>query len=278
VDATVGYVGLGKMGKALAMNSLQAGFGVSVYDVREAPVKELLELGANPATSPKEVAKKSEFICVVVWDDSQVQQVMAGDDGILAGARAGSIVIIHTTVHPATVCQLATAIKERRLEIVDAQMSGGQAGAENRQLCFMVGGDRAVFEKCRPLLASSGANVFHMGKLGMGSVMKLVQQMILCLNRLSAYEGMRLAQAYGLDERLTQEVLGQSFAQSYVVDNWLERFVVRDEDLQSKQRFALVLHTITPALDLSRELGIGLPFAALAQQLFPFKDNSSRGG
>ena len=105
----------------------------------------------------------------------------------------------------------------------------------------------------------------------MGAVMKLVQQTILCLNRLSAYEGMRLARAYGLDQRLTQDVLTQSFAQSYVVDNWLERFVVKDEDPESKQAFALVLHTITPALELARDLGIGLPFAALAQQMFPFE-------
>jgi len=112
----------------------------------------------------------------------------------------------------------------------------------------------------------------------MGAVMKLVQQTILCLNRLSAYEGMRLARAYGLDERLTQDVLGQSFAQSYVVDNWLGRFVVEDDDPQSKQAFALVLHTITPALELAQELGIGLPLAALAQQMFPLKPESNPRG
>jgi 2-hydroxy-3-oxopropionate reductase len=279
LSTTVGYIGLGKMGKAMATNALRAGFEVSVYDVREQPVNELCELGAKAAANPKEVATHCQLIAVVVWDDAQVQQVMVGDHGILAGAQAGSLVIIHTTVHPATVRNLAKEISDRGLEIVDAQMSGGQAGAENRQLCFMVGGNREAFEQCRPLLASSGSNIFHMGALGMGAVMKLVQQTILCLNRLAAYEGMRLARAYGLDERLTQDVLGQSFAQSYVVDNWLGRFVVRDEDPQSKQGFALVLHTITPALELARELGIGLPLAALAQQMFPLKeDRTSREG
>jgi 3-hydroxyisobutyrate dehydrogenase-like beta-hydroxyacid dehydrogenase len=267
------------MGKAMAANALRAGFEVSVYDLKEQPVKELCELGAKAAANPKEMASHCPLIGVVVWDDAQVQQVMAGDHGILAGAKAGSLIIIHTTVHPATVRNLAKEVRDRGLEIVDAQMSGGQAGAENRQLCFMVGGDREAFEQCRPLLASSGSNIFHMGDLGMGAVMKLVQQTILCLNRLSAYEGMRLARAHGLDERLTQDVLGQSFAQSYVVDNWLGRFVVRDEDPQSRQGFALVLHTITPALELARQLGIGLPLAALAQQMFPLKeDPTSRGG
>ena len=214
MSTTVGYIGLGKMGKAMATNALRAGFEVSVYDVREQPVNELCELGAKAAANPKEVATHCQLIAVVVWDDAQVQQVMVGDHGILAGAQAGSLVIIHTTVHPATVRNLAKEIRDRGLEIVDAQMSGGQAGAENRQLCFMVGGNREAFEQCRPLLASSGSNIFHMGALGMGAVMKLVQQTILCLNRLAAYEGMRLARAYGLDERLTQDVLGQSFAQS----------------------------------------------------------------
>jgi 3-hydroxyisobutyrate dehydrogenase-like beta-hydroxyacid dehydrogenase len=262
------------MGKAIAANALRAGFQVHVHDVREEPVKELSELGASPAADPKELASRCEWLGVVVWDDAQVQQVMAGQNGVLAGARPGTIVMIHTTVHPATVRNLAKEVRDRGLEILDAQMSGGQPGAVNRQLCFMVGGRPEAFEQCRPLLASSGTDIFHMGDLGMGAVMKLVQQTILCLNRLSTYEGMRLARAYGLDEKLTQDVLGRSFAQSYVIDNWLGRFDVRDEDPESKQRFALVLHTITPALELARELGIGLPLAALAQQMFPFKEGS----
>jgi len=278
LSTAVGYIGLGKMGKAMAANALRAGFEVTVYDVREEPVNELCELGAKPAPNPKEVASQCQLIGVVVWDDTQVQQVMAGDHGILAGAKAGSVIIVHTTVHPATVRNLAKEVRDRGLEILDAQMSGGQAGAENRQLCFMVGGNREAFEQCRPLLVSSGSHIFHMGELGMGAVMKLVQQTILCLNRLSAYEGTRLARAYGLDERLTQDVLGQSFAQSYVVDNWIDRFVVKDEDPRSREAFALVLHTITPALELARELGIGLPLAALAQQMFPWKAASHAKG
>jgi 3-hydroxyisobutyrate dehydrogenase-like beta-hydroxyacid dehydrogenase len=278
MSGVVGYIGLGKMGKAMAVNALQAGFDVSVFDVRQEPITELCGLGARAADNPKEMASRCQFIGVVVWDDAQVEQVMAGDRGILAGGKAGSVIIVHTTVHPATVRRLAKEVRGRGLEIVDAQMSGGQAGAENRQLCFMVGGNREAFEQCRPLLVSSASHIFHMGELGMGAVMKLVQQTILCLNRLSAYEGMRLARAYGLDERLTQDVLGQSFAQSYVVDNWLDRFVVKDEDPRSREAFALVLHTITPALDLAQELGIGLPLAALAQQMFPRKAASDREG
>jgi 3-hydroxyisobutyrate dehydrogenase-like beta-hydroxyacid dehydrogenase len=279
LNGPVGYIGLGKMGKALAKNALGAGFEVHVYDIRQEPITELRGLGARAAANPKEIASHCQLIGVVVWDDAQVRQVMTGDDGLLAGAKAGSVIVIHTTIHPATVQKLATEVRNRGLEIVDAQMSGGQAGAENRQLCFMVGGKREAFEQCRPLLASSASSIFHTGELGTGAVMKLVQQTILCLNRLSAYEGMRLARAYGLDERLTQHVLGQSFAQSYVADNWLNRFVVKDEDPQSKQGFALVLQTITPALDLARELGVGLPVAALAQQMFPLlKDNASSGG
>lgn len=275
MSATVGYIGLGKMGKAMAANALGAGFEVHVHDVRKEPVEELCALGARAAASPKEVAGRCELIGVVVWDDAQVRQVMEGDQGILAGAKADSVVILHTTIHPATARNLESEAKRRGLEIVDAQMSGGQPGAESRRLCFMVGGGKAAFARCRPLLASSGSKIFHAGELGAGSVMKLVQQTILCLNRLSAYEGMRLADAYGLDPGLTQEVLGQSFAQSYVVDNWLGRFAVRDDDPQSRQSFALVLHTIAPALELARELGIGLPLAALAQQMFPLKTDAA---
>lgn len=275
LSSPVGYIGLGKMGKVMAENALRAGFEVTVYDVREEPVIELCKLGAKRAANPKEMASNCRLIGVAVWNDAQVRQVMTGKDGVFAGAKAGSVIILHTTVHPATAKNLAKEVKDYGLEIVDAQMSGGQEGAVSRQLCFMVGGEKQVFDQCRPLLASSGSNIFHVGEVGMGSAMKLVQQTILCLNRLSAYEGMRLARAYGLEPRLTQEVLSQSFAQSYVVDNWLGRFVVKDEDPKSKQGFALVLHTITPALDLARDLGIGLPFAALAQQMFPFREDDT---
>ena len=271
MSATVGYIGLGKMGKAMAVNALRAGFELGVHDVIEKPVKELSALGARAASHPRDVAGHSQLICVVVYDDAQVQQVMAGEYGILAGARAGSVIVIHTTIHPATVRNWAKEVRDRGLEIVDAQMSGGQAGAENRQLCFMVGGRREAFEQCRPLLACSGSNIFHMGELGMGAVMKLVQQTILCLNRLATCEGMRLARAYGLEEKLTLDVLSQSFAQSYVVDHWLDRFGVKEGDPPSEQAFARVLHTIIPAVDLARELGVGLPLAALAQQMFPLK-------
>ena len=258
----------------MAANALKAGFEVNVYDIREEPVKDLCKLGARGAADPKEVASRSEVICVAVWDDPQMEQVINGDSGVLAGANAGSVIVIHTTVHPKTVRNFAAEIKRRGLKIVDAQMSGGQVGAENRQLCFMVGGDWEAVEACHSLLEVSGSNIFHTGELGTGAVMKQVQQTILCLTRLSVYEGMRLARAYGLDEELTQKVLGQSFAQSYVVDNWLGRFAVRDEDPKSKRAFAEVLHTIEPALKLAEELDMKLPFAELAQKLFPLTDDS----
>jgi 3-hydroxyisobutyrate dehydrogenase-like beta-hydroxyacid dehydrogenase len=271
VNATAGYIGLGKMGKAMAINALRAGFEVHAYDIRKEPVDELLALGGHAAASPREIAARCGLIAVVVWDDAQVREVMEGHDGILAGATAGSVILLHTTIHPSTARNLADETGRRGVGIVDAQMSGGQVGAENRRLCFMVGGDKTAFDRCSALLASSAADVFHVGALGAGSTMKLVQQTILCLNRLAACEGMRLAGAYGLDAKLTQEVLSRSFAQSYVVDNWLQRFAVREDDPASVQSFALVLHTILPALELARELGIDLPAAALAVQMFPQK-------
>src|SRR5262249_52718509 len=169
---------------------------------------------------------------------------------------------------PGTVHKLAQAGQGKKVKVIDAPVSGGEAGARERQLCYMVGGETEVFEKVRPVLAASAAHVFHMGALGSGAAAKMILQVAVCINMLGAYEAEILADKCGLDFKVLQEVLRVSSGQSFVVDHWLERFKRPDDPLNVRHRRTEVFsESLSPALLTARELDISLPGAALVQQL-----------
>lgn len=269
---TVGYIGLGTMGMPMAMGALDAGFDVWVFDICSDRVEQAEARGAHGASSVAELAKRSEIFAVVVKGDELVEQVVL-KDGVLSAPTAEQVLVIHSTVHPRTIKKIAARAAPFGVEVVDAQMTGGAHGAEGRELCFMVGGNADTIERIRPLLQSSASEIYRIGELGAGTAMKLVQQVVFCLNRLSAYEGMRLAESAGLDMETVQRVLGSTAAQSFVADNWLSRYRILEDGEEppgwNVRDFARLLGSLTPALELGRDLGIALPATALIQQLFP---------
>jgi 3-hydroxyisobutyrate dehydrogenase-like beta-hydroxyacid dehydrogenase len=265
---TVGFVGLGRMGKPIAAQILAAGFDLMVFDVRDEPVGELARVGAKSARSLRELSEHSEIVAVAVVDDSQVEEVLMSDLGLLQSGRRDSIIMIHSTITPNTVRKLAQAGQAKGVTVVDAPVSGGEEGARRRQLCYMVGGDKETFEKVRPVLAVSGSHIFHIGELGSGATAKMILQVVVCINMLGAYEAELLADKCGLDFRALQEVLGVSSGQSFVVDHWLERFKRPDDPPEVRRRRTEVFYeSLAPALLLARDLDFQLPGAALAQQL-----------
>lgn len=273
---SVGYIGLGTMGMPMAMGALAAGFDVWVHDLQHDRVREATARGARSVATPRELAEQVEIVAVVVKGDAGVEQVVL-DDGVLSGARSGQVLVIHSTVNPRTIHKVAACASPLGVEVVDAQMTGGQQGAEEHKLCFMVGGGANSIERIRPLLQATAREIFCVGGLGAGTAMKLVQQVIFCLNRLASDEGMRLAMAAGLDLETVQQVLNSTAAQSFVVDNWLSRYRILEEDMEppgwTVQEFARQLLSLTPALKLGGELGVALPATALIQELFPVDPN-----
>jgi 3-hydroxyisobutyrate dehydrogenase-like beta-hydroxyacid dehydrogenase len=268
MTTTVGFVGLGRMGKPIAANILAAGFDLMVFDVREEPMRELAQLGANPARGLRELGEHAEIIGVAVVNDSQVEEVVMSDAGLLQSDRRDSIIMIHSTIMPGTVRKLAQAGQGKGVRVVDAPVSGGEAGARERQLCYMVGGEKDVFEKCHPVLAASAADVFHMGELGNGATAKMILQVVVCINMLGAYEAELLANKCGLDFKSLQEVLGVSSGQSFVVDHWLDRFKRPDDPLPVRRRRTEVFYeSLVPALRLAKDFDVAIPGATLAQQL-----------
>ncbi|HEY2989486.1 MAG TPA: NAD(P)-dependent oxidoreductase [Candidatus Binatia bacterium] len=263
----VGFIGLGTMGSALAANALHAGFDLMVYDLREEPVNELVRLGAKAAGSAAEIGAHGEVIQTAVVDDAQTEAVALGANGILQRARPGSLIMIHSTIHPKTVRQIAAAAEAKGVGVVDAQMSGGQTGARARQLCFMVGGEKSNFEKCRTVLSASAAHIIHAGAVGMGATAKLAQQTIICLNRMAAYEGMTLAEKAGLDPKILEQIVRVTPAQSQIADNWIAQY----RELKSadpRWMAHLFYKGLCPALELAHEVGFSAPAIALVMQRF----------
>jgi len=256
----VGFIGLGVQGKGLAINLAQAGYDIMVRDVREEPMKDLAAVGARVAKSVREVGEHGEIVEVCVVDDAQVEQVVLGDDGVLAGAHAGTIIAIHSTVHPDTIARVAARARERNVEVLDAAVSGSEAGARNKTMCYMVGGSKEAFEKCRPLFATSGNRIHHAGELGAGIRAKLAHQVIIGINMLSAFEGMRLGVKSGVSADALEAVISDGAAQSLVADHW-QNFRPGAHAMQ------LFYKDLRLALDFAHSIGIEMPGAALAQQL-----------
>ena len=268
MTVTVGFVGLGRIGKPIAANILAAGFDLMVFDVREEPVREFVELGAKRARSLRNLGEHSEIVGVAVVDDSQVEEVLRRDAGLLQSGRRDSIIMIHSTIMPGTVHKLAQLGQAKGVTVVDAPVSGGEEGARQRQLCYMVGGEKKVFERVRPVLAASAAHVFHVGELGSGAAAKMILQVVVCINMLGASEAELLADKCGLDFRALQEVLRVSSGQSFVVDHWLDRFKRPDDPLLiRRRRTAVFSESLSPALLTAQDLDFSLPGAALVQQL-----------
>jgi 3-hydroxyisobutyrate dehydrogenase-like beta-hydroxyacid dehydrogenase len=187
---------------------------------------------------------------------------------LIHGAHSGSIVAVHSTILPVTVRKIAAWCGGTGVDVIDAPVSGGQKGAQDRELCYMVGGKAAVLEKCRPVFATSAGHVFHLGELGMGATAKMLIQIVVCLNMVAAHECELLCGQTGLDFKKLQDVLRVSAGQSFVLDHWLGRFIRAEEShAVRRQRAEVFAKSLSPALDLARDAGVSLPGTALAQGL-----------
>jgi 2-hydroxy-3-oxopropionate reductase len=266
----IGFIGLGRMGKPMAINLLKSGYDVAAYDVRHEPVRELAKLGARVAQSPKELARSSELIALAVVDDAQVVEVLLGADGVIEGVEPETIIALHSTVLPETVQMLATKFAAKQAHVLDAPISGGEAGARARSLCCMVGGEVQLLERCRDVFAASASEIFCMGELGSGAATKLIVQVGTCINMLTAHEAEILAEQCGLDFTAVQKILQASSAQSFVVENWLDRFKLAQDPIEVRRRRTEVFQkSLGPALALAKDLGLSLPGASLTERLLP---------
>ncbi len=261
----VAFLGLGTMGAAMAANLARAGFAVTGWNRTPGRGMDLEPLGVGMAESAAEAVAEADFAVICVSDTPDVEAILFGPDGVVEGARPGTLIIDCSTIAPSGSWDFAKRLAERDLAMVDAPVSGGSEGARNATLTIFVGGEASDVERARPVLSAMGRTITHVGPIGAGQAVKAVNQVILAGTYLGVAEGIVLAIKAGLDVSQVVEALGGGAAQSWVLANRSGRMLDNDYPLG----FKVSLHRkdLGIALDLAAQLGAVLPITALAAQL-----------
>jgi 3-hydroxyisobutyrate dehydrogenase len=270
---TVGVIGLGDIGGGAATSIAAAGLDLWVCDVREEAAARFAD-AASIAPNPAALAAACDVVLVAVVDDAQVRTVVAGPDGVLGAARAGSVVIVVSTISPDTIAEVAAAARAVGVGLIDCGVSGGPSAAATGDLICMVGGDDAVIDRARPALDAIGSLVVPMGPLGAGLVAKLARNVIQYGSWLAAYEGQRICEAAGIELSKLAEVVRASDARIGGPSTLMFRPTVAPfgpddhEGLVAHMRGAAALahKDLAAAIAAAATLGVDLPGATLTER------------
>ncbi len=212
----VGFIGLGSQGGPMAGRIIEAGFPTTLWARRPGSLEQFADTAAKVAGSPAELAATSDLVCLCVVGDADVEEVTAGENGVLAGLKPGCVIAVHSTVHPKTCHALAKKAGMQGISVIDAPVSGGAPAVAERRLLVMVGGDADVVERCRPVFESYADPIVHLGDLGSGQTTKLLNNLLFTANLGTATTTLALGEALGvLPDRLTEVISrgsGNSFA------------------------------------------------------------------
>jgi 3-hydroxyisobutyrate dehydrogenase-like beta-hydroxyacid dehydrogenase len=259
---TVGFIGLGLMGKPMAGNLLRAGFPVVVWNRTKSRADELLSEGAEWGASPRETATQADVLITIVSDPPAIEQVLWGADGALAGLRRGSTVIDSSTVSPDLARRAAAACNEKGADYLDAPVTGGDWGAKKGELVFMIGGKPEVFERVKAVFEAMGKKFFLLGPNGAGQTVKLAMNLILALEVQALAEALALvAKARVPGEKLV-EVMQSSMARAGVLD--VKAPSMLKNEFPASFPLRLMHKDIRLAIELAKKEGITLPAAAAA--------------
>jgi len=260
----IGFIGLGIMGRPMASNLRKAGYELYVHARRAESMQPLAESGAIACATPAEAARQADITFTMVSDTPDVEQVVLGDEGALAGARSGSLLVDMSTISPSATRAISERLRERGVEMLDAPVSGGEAGAVSGTLSIMVGGSTRAFERARPLLEVLGKNIVHVGGNGAGQVCKSCNQVLVGHTIAGVGEALLLARTSGVDPTKVREALLGGFANSKVLEVHGQRMI----DGNYTPGFKARLHQkdMRIVMESAHELGLALPGAALVAQ------------
>ncbi|MEZ5649945.1 MAG: NAD(P)-dependent oxidoreductase [Burkholderiaceae bacterium] len=264
-NATVGFIGLGMMGIHMATNIAKKGFPLIVRDINAAPCQQMTALGAAIADDPRAVAESARIVVLMVDTTAQVEEVIFGSDGITAGARAGDQVLCMSTVDPSAVRGFAKRLEALGIGLVDAPVSGMEKGARAGTLKAYAGGSDANLAACRPVLDAMTAEVHHIGPVGQGLAMKLINNMLCQVGWVVAAEALVLGQKAGLDPQRMVDLIGNATGNSVAFQYLGPRWLARDFD---GIRLDITFKDMQHQIDLGKAMGVPMPMATLAQQIY----------
>jgi len=272
---TIGFIGLGIMGKPMVRNLMRAGYAVTVRDVVPGPVEELMAEGATSAATPREVAASTDVLITMLPDSPEVEAVYLGPDGALAAARPGWLAIDMSSISPIVAREVAVLAGEAGAEMLDAPVSGGDKGAIAGTLSIMVGGSEAAFERARPVFEALGKTIVHVGPSGAGQVAKVCNQVVVAVVIEAVSEALVLGAKAGVDPTRIAEVLQGGLASTKVLD--MRRGNMLGGTFDPGFRIRLHLKDLKNALELAREAGVVLPATVQVEQLMQRARIAGRG-
>src|ERR671916_2012477 len=273
---TVGFIGLGIMGKPMAKNLIEAGHDLVVYNRTQEKAEELAGDGATVAGSPREVAEQSDVIITMLPDSPQVEEVLTGEDGVLEGIKEGALIVDTSTISPVVTEELAAKVAEKGASMLDAPVSGGDVGAIEGTLSIMVGGSEEDFERARPLFEAMGKTIVHVGGSGAGQVTKAANQVVVALAIEAVSEALVLGSKGGVAPEKILDVLGGGLAGNKVMEVKREKFL--SHDFSPGFRSELHHKDLGIALAAGRAYGVVLPVTALVDQMLLSMKNKGWGG
>jgi 3-hydroxyisobutyrate dehydrogenase-like beta-hydroxyacid dehydrogenase len=254
------------MGKPMAMRLLNGGHSLTVFALDNAKMAYFVSLGAGAASSPKEVAAASDLIITIVSDTRDVELVLFGEDGVFYGLNRGSTVLDMSTISPLATVEFARRISSQGCNMFDAPVSGGEKGAIEGTLSIMVGGERSLFDKILPVLQMLGKTIIYVGSNGNGQKTKMVNQVVVALNVLAMVEGLRLAEAGGLDLQTTFAAVCGGAAASWILTNLGPKILAND--FTPGFRIRLQQKDLRLATEWIQQLDLNLPGTQLTYSLF----------
>jgi 2-hydroxy-3-oxopropionate reductase len=267
VPENIGFIGLGVMGKPMAKHLLAAGHHLTVHNRSHAAVAELVTGGATAAASPAEVARAATVIITMLPDTADVEKVLTGPDGVLAGLQKGAVVVDMSSISPAATERLAALVAEKGGSMLDAPVSGGEIGAINAALSIMVGGDEATFTRVRPILEKMGnaEKIIHIGRSGSGQICKICNQVAIGGALAGVSEAFALAKKAGVDAARVRQALLGGFAASRVLEVHGERMLV--DNYKPGFRAKLYQKDMRLANEAASANGVSMPANAVVAQL-----------
>ncbi|WP_339062241.1 NAD(P)-dependent oxidoreductase [Tepidibacillus marianensis] len=259
----VGFIGLGTMGFPMTKNLIKAGFEVWVNSRSRGPIDKAVGLGAKEAKTAKELAENADFILTALPMPDDIKKVYFGDEGILAGAKPGTILIDHSTVSPQLNLQIRENAKEQGVHFLDAPISGGPMGAEAGTLTIMVGGDKEVYEKAYSVFKAMGKTILYMGKTGNGSVAKLINNMLVGIHTAALSEAFVLGAKAGIGMEALNDVIQSSTGRSYMIDRCYPP--IKERDFQQRFMIDLLYKDMGLVTEMGDQISVPLQLAKVAE-------------
>ena len=261
---SVGFIGLGNMGNPMAVNVLEAGVPMTVFDRNPQTMENLVRSGAKAAASAKQVVESAEVVLTSLPGSPEVEEVYLAPGGLVDLAKAGSVLVDLSSVLPSTPRKIEPHARARGVHYLEAPVSGGVTGARAATLAVMTGGDAAILERVRPILRAIGPNIYHVGAVGAGNTVKAINNMMACVNSLAMMEGMVLGVKAGLDLKMLYEIVKASSGNSNALAKAQRNLIPRN--FEPGFKVELMNKDLETFNTIAKELNVPVSFANVAQR------------